>query len=77
MTVAHTIEIISSLCVSRVTLRFMHSKVTDGVMTEPIPIRGGESKSLQLFLSGNDAGVLRAKSRNEGWGYRGSFCEAK
>ena len=36
--------IVELRCVSRVTLRFMHSKVTGGVVIEPIPIRVGGVK---------------------------------
>ena len=47
----------------------MRSKAIDGVRTEPISIREEESKSLQMTVEGNDAGVTCAKSRNGRGGY--------
>ena len=57
--VALTIETISSLCVSRVTLKYMHSKETVGVMTEPIPIRvGGVEISIAVPIGERRGGLV-------------------
>lgn len=59
--VAPTIEIISSHCVSRVILRFMHSRETAGVMIEPIPTRVGGIKIYTAVPIGERRGGLACK----------------